>query len=173
MAYEGLGPGSSCVQARAGLSGHSFQVIHIWCCASIPTARNHLLVRHALNMLLCHQRRRAHNDASHAANAPSASPTSSHSHKVTIVEVDDDNNDIELTGSTHKKRLMKGKKRAYSPDPPEHANETEHDASPSTVNAPHATSSANHSDEVDADGFLKDVQVMSIDEASENPRQEQ
>ncbi|KIK31547.1 hypothetical protein CY34DRAFT_36941, partial [Suillus luteus UH-Slu-Lm8-n1] len=34
-------------------------------------------------------------------------------------------------------------------------------------------SSANHSDEVDADGFLKDVQVMSIDEASENPRQEQ
>ncbi|KAG0705535.1 hypothetical protein DFH29DRAFT_996849 [Suillus ampliporus] len=101
------------------------------------------------------------------------SPTSSRSHKVTIVEVDDNDNDIELTGSTHKKRLMKGKKRAYSPDPPECVNETEHDASPSTVNALHATSSANQSDEVDADGFLKDVQVVSINEASENPHQEQ
>jgi hypothetical protein len=65
--------------------------------------------------------RRAHNDASRAANAPSvisvaiplnppstASPTSSRSHKVTVVEVDDNDNDIELTGSTHKKRLTKG-----------------------------------------------------------------
>ncbi|KAG1725870.1 uncharacterized protein EDB91DRAFT_1086949 [Suillus paluster] len=153
-------------------------------CVAVPSAKVICADNAADQELASH--RQAHNDASRAANAPSVisvatplnppsttSPTSSCSHKVTVVEVDDNDNDIELMGSTHKKRLMKGKKRAYSPDPPECTNETEHDASPSTVNAPHATSSANHSDEVDADGFLKDVQVMSIDEASENPCQEQ
>ncbi|KAG1866738.1 hypothetical protein F4604DRAFT_1682809 [Suillus subluteus] len=97
-------------------------------------------------------------------NPPSTtSPSSSHSHKVTIVEVDDDINNIELPS----------KKQAHSPDPPKCANKTEHntsnDASPSTVNPLHA-----NSDKVDADGFLKDVQVMSINdsEASETPCQE-
>ncbi|KAG2141923.1 hypothetical protein DEU56DRAFT_754884 [Suillus clintonianus] len=95
---------------------------------------------------------------------------------ITVTDFDEDDSDIE---SLHSKtrRLMKGKKRARAAaDGNSEGAELEPDsllneALPSaTINPPQAPAIVD--DELDADGFLKDVQVMDIDEPKKS-RQEQ